>query len=295
MIKDLKSVWVLETPENFDFVFKELDLLAFLASVTQWATMYPESRRILFCTSNAFKYLETLEMLDLWDEVDVKVLDEPDQINRSIFWAACKLKALRHVEAPFVVQDCDFYFKKKILDESHFEFDVIVNHLERFTDAIFLSNHPLFIQSRIEAGLDKNEGIDSYNVAFLYMKDEEFRKEYVNKAYKLIEIMSDNKELGFRMGQMHYCEQKTLFDLCSDKSLNVETLLPYHTYNEDVVHLGSLKDPTTDAEREGYAVRREEVFEIIKTSPHREKIFKAWKINNTLKGEGTSTSLCYLK
>ena len=87
-------------------------------SVSNWKKMHPEHETYLYCCNSVYNYLKKLNILNLWDFIDTEELSIPDKVNRRAFWAASKLKCIRNIEAPFIIIDCDLYFKRKSLDSN---------------------------------------------------------------------------------------------------------------------------------------------------------------------------------
>jgi len=205
----MKVIWVLENiKKGHKFFLPEIELLGLIASVSNWRILYPETSTHLYCDSSVLEYLNKIEISDLWETVHTDELDSSDLIDRKHFWAASKIKVIREIEAPFIIMDCDLYFKNRCLDlDSFSNFDIITNQIE---DGI--GYYPTKRDSIIKDMIDpfKYRSSHAFNVAFLYIGDERIRKEYTDLAYSWMEDLSAKNEESLSGKHMIFCEQKML-------------------------------------------------------------------------------------
>jgi hypothetical protein len=203
----MKVIWVLENiKKDCKFFLPEIELLGLIASISNWKILYPETFTHLYCDSSVLEYLDKIEISNLWEEIHTTELDSPDLIDRKPFWAASKIKVIRNIEAPFIIMDCDLYFNKKSLNiESLSDFDVITNQIE---DGV--GYYPTKRDATIKDMKDpfKYRSTHAFNVAFLYIGNEELRKNYTNLAYSWMESLSTKE--GINGKHMIFCEQKML-------------------------------------------------------------------------------------
>lgn len=256
----MKVIWVLENiKKGHKFFLPEIELLGLIASISNWKILYPETNTHLYCDSSVFEYLDRIEILDLWDNIHTDELDAEDKINRKAFWAASKIKVLRNVEAPFIIMDCDLYFKRRSIDLNSFQnFDIITNQIEDGLGYYPTKRDPIIKEMNDPF---KYKSSHAFNVAFLYIGSEKIRKEYTELAYSWMEDLSaKNYEPGVLNGKhMIFCEQKMLKEFSdlydskiaclADHSIRgAEEIIPiiegYESLNlgnSDYVHLHRLK------------------------------------------------------
>lgn len=65
----------------------------------------------LYTDSVGYKYYEQQKMLKIWNSgINVDVLNNiNDNVDFEIFWAAGKIYALKHQQAPCIIMDTDLY------------------------------------------------------------------------------------------------------------------------------------------------------------------------------------------
>jgi len=233
----MKAIWVLENiKKDKKFFLQEIELICLIASVSNWKTLYPDCKTSLYACPSVFSYLENLDILDLWDSIDIEELSEGDSVNRRAFWAASKLKCIKNIEAPFVLMDCDLYFKRKCFElDDLLQFDIVVNQIEEGVNV-----YPS-IRDKILSGIVNEYPIKyewrtthSPNVSFLYIKDEAFRKEYAETAWEWMEDLSkkfwDNPDLNGKY--MIFCEQKLLKEISDLRVMKMAALSHNFYFNE---------------------------------------------------------------
>lgn len=238
----MKAVWVLENiKKDKEFYLHEVEILCLIASVSNWKVLYPNCKTHLYCCLSVYKYLDTLQILNLWDFVSTEELSEDDKVNRRAFWAASKLKCIRSVEAPFALIDCDLYFKEKKIElEDLAKFDIVVNQVE---EGVYV--YPS-IKDKILKDLVNEYPIKfgwknthSTNVSFLYIKDDDFRKEYAQISWEWMEKLSerfwDDPELNGKY--MVFCEQKLLKEIADLRDKKIAALSSNFFFGEEKIIL----------------------------------------------------------
>jgi hypothetical protein len=286
---DLKALWVFENAKlNRAMWMNDLEFLYFVSSVIQFKKYHPGIPCYLICTSEVYSFLERLDVIYLFDGVDLDILREEDQIDRRAFWACSKLKAMRHVSAPFVMLDNDFFFKEPMLTKQDFEYDVIISHEESGPGYYILSNNPVFKRVGIVDTYPVDYSGSSFNVSFLYIKNDDFRKRYCEKAYDWMTRLSP---LGLELhgGHMIFCEQKLLYDIVKDESASCKRLIPdildcktqrfltMSNSQKAIDHLGPTKR-FIEGDQSRYIEKKSEVLNTIKDYENIKHIFRSTKI-----------------
>ena len=205
----MKVIWVLENiNKGHNFFLPEIELLGLIASISNWKILYPKTSTHLYCDSSVLKYLDKIEISDLWETIHTTELDSRDLIDRKPFWAASKIKVIKEIEAPFIIMDCDLYFKDRCLDlESFSDFDIVTNQIEDGIGYYPTKRDPV-IKDMIDPFGYKSS--HAFNVAFLYIGDERIRKEYTDLAYSWMEDLSIKNDESLNGKCMIFCEQKML-------------------------------------------------------------------------------------
>lgn len=214
----MKAYWVADTiPEP-----TELELIYTLLSVRMWKWFHPDIPTCLYTDTESWTYLQ---VINLWDEV--VFFDFPTDILKGDdeLWAAGKLQAMKHFDAPFCILDLDMFYTDKI----QFDAEVISAHLEVGT-SYYRKDHPEFNEVGIEPF---STSYNALNVSFLYIQTAEFHKEYVETS---IDWMQRLSKKGYVNGSfMTFCEQKLLLDIVERDNVPYRTLVqnPYKCVTRD--------------------------------------------------------------
>ena len=207
----MKTIWVLENiRRSHKFFLPEIELLCLIASISNWKKLYPSTDTHLYCDSSVFEYLDKIEILDLWDNIHTEELNSKDSIDRKPFWAASKIKIIKNIESPFIIMDCDLYFKKKSMDlELLKDFDIVTNQIEDGLGYYPTKKDPIIKDMKDPF---KYKSGHAFNVAFLYIGDEKIRKEYTDLSYSWMEELSIKNSGTVNLNGKHmiFCEQKML-------------------------------------------------------------------------------------
>lgn len=252
----MKVIWVLENiRKGHKFFLTEIELLGLIASISNWKILYPETNTYLYCDSSVLEYLEKVNISDLWDSIHIDELDTSDKIDRRSFWAASKIKVIRNIKAPFIIMDCDLYFKSRSIDiDLLFDFDIVTNQIEDGA-GYYPTKRDITIKDMKDPF--KYRTSHAFNVAFLYIGNENIRKDYTDLAYSWMEDLSSRSDINGK--HMIFCEQKMLkefSDLYSSKVAcladhsikgaeeKIDLLGGYDSFNltdKDYIHLHRLK------------------------------------------------------
>lgn len=293
----MKSIWVLENiHKNKKFFMNEIELLYLIASVTQWKKFYPSIPTYLVCTHDVHSYLYDLDLIYLWDYVDLNILSDRDEIDRSIFWACSKVKAMKNISTPFVLIDNDLYIKNQIADSKDFdEFDVIISHEEYGPGYYPLASDNIFKDLKNKHQTDYAGR--SYNVSFLYMKNEDFKIKYAERSFEWMATLSENRkknpDLVLHGGHMIFCEQKLLYDMSKADNIQVKSIIPdifdckkniflsQSKIQSQIDHLGPLKRHI-EYNGEIYLNRKSDVLVNIRDYHNLKHIFESLKKNKEM-------------
>lgn len=233
----MRTIWILENIKKDEkFFLREIELICLIASVSNWKTIYPECKTVLYACPSVYIYLENLGILNLWDIIDVEKLSNDDPVDRKAFWAASKLKCIRSIEAPFVLMDCDLYFKRKCFEIGDLlKFDIVVNQIEEGAN-IYPSIRDRILRDTVNQYPVKYgwRTTHSPNVSFLYIKDEVFKNEYAKTAWEWMEDLSQkfrgDPELNGKY--MIFCEQKLLKEISDLREMKMAALSHNFYFNE---------------------------------------------------------------
>lgn len=253
----MKAIWILEDIKNEEkFFLHELELICLIASVCNWKSMYPDCPTYLYCCPSVYNYLNDLNLLNIWDSINTEELSKEDKVNRRAFWAASKLKCIKNIEAPFVIIDCDLYFKQKKFELQDLEkFDIVVNQIEEGVNV-----YPS-IKDRILSGIVNKHPVKfgwktthSPNVSFLYIREDALRKEYTETAWDWMEYLSEKfwNDPGLNGKYMIFCEQKLLKEVADLRNKKICSLINEFLNNEDQTRFNLPEEYLTIGINEGH-------------------------------------------
>ena len=204
----------------------EMEYLYLAASSLSFSRMFMDIKKVLYCTKDVYQYLKEIDSLFLWDEINTDLLEEHDNINRSGFFAAAKIKIMRKVKAPFIMVDNDLFFNCDVLKYHDFnDNDIIVSHLELGWNYYINTDDLIIKKSGIKNTFPRDLNGLAYNVSFLYIKNDSIRELYSEMSYDWMSKIS--MCCGGSGDHMIFCEQKLLYDIAKAEGIKVKTLINY--------------------------------------------------------------------
>jgi hypothetical protein len=289
--EEIKAVWVLENVHhNRNFSMREIELLYIMSSVIQWKSLYPNIPTYLICTSEVYSYFCDIDIIYLWDHIDLQALSRKDEIDRKTFWACSKIKAMQSISAPFVMLDNDLYLRRNVIVPEDFQqYSVIASHEEHGAGYYLLSSDESF--DVLDDKYPPDYRGKSYNVSFLYIKDEAFKRKYSEKGFRWMELLSKKRgqaDFNLHGGHMIFCEQKLLYDMVQAEEVSCKVLIPdlfdckknvFLTESDiqsQIDHLGPLKR-YIESKPEELQTKKSNCLMVLKEYPNLKHLFKALK------------------
>lgn len=176
----MNIIWVLDNIKGDKSFYSKLHILILIASVRLWKKFYSNDNCILYCDELTRDTLSTIEVLQLWDKIEI--YKPSKKVNKEIFWAAAKLEVLALQKEPCILVDNDMHIYSPIkdyLDPNKF----YVHNIEEGK-----GYYPSYIDPHVrKLSLKPRWPIESVNVAFLQLPDVNFIKEYAEGSLKLME------------------------------------------------------------------------------------------------------------
>lgn len=239
--------WVLENSKKLDpFYLSPLELKCMENSIKNWKKFYPDTTTHIYCDETTKPYLERNNLLELWDVVNTEVLSKQDDINRTIFWTAAKLKVMNEIQAPFIMMDIDFLIltnKLKLSELKHFIFaGTQAESNKMYADPNKMPYSGLIQMFDI---LWNNDHV--MNMSFIYLGNEEIRKEFTNVSRLWEEVLTYSfRHKKHSTAEMTFVEQSLLTQLCTNTGSRIASLSneihlseqPYFSYPPNWTDLG---------------------------------------------------------
>ena len=220
-----------------EYFIDDFEVLTTMLSALQWRKnnggikMYTDLRGKL--------YYEELGISHIWNLGIETILDGIDeQIDPFLFWAAGKIYSLKNANTPCVMMDTDF---------------IVWNKLEMNKDGIYVI-HTEDLNSSVypdKAYFDMDENYhfeDEWswterpcNTAFLYIKDDKFKKYYTDKSIEFMKNCLSGKDT---IANMVFAEQRLLSMCARQKNILINSLMeltPYGILQNNFTHIWGYK------------------------------------------------------
>jgi hypothetical protein len=239
--------WVLENSKKLDpFYLSPLELKCMENSIKNWKKFYPETTTHIYCDATTKPYLESNNLLNLWDVVNTEVLSKPDEINRTIFWTASKLKVMNEIKAPFIMMDIDFLVLTNKLKLGELQYFTFVG-TQAESNKMYADPNKMPYSGLIQMFdiLWNNDHV--MNMSFMYVRDEDIRKEFTYVSRLWEEILTYSfRHTPHSTAEMTFVEQSLLTQLCTNTGLRIASLTkelhesekPYFNYPPNWTDLG---------------------------------------------------------
>ncbi len=200
-----KSIWVLENIKGDFSFFQKFNLLCLFASVSLWRKYHPNHYTVLYCDLMTKGLLQELGVLELWHEVDWKLLSKPSGINKNVFWAGCKPQILSELKEPVSIVDNDWLPFRSF--EKEMQMSPVVYSHDEDGSKYYLNDRDWYVTMLEKTKLWPMNDF-ACNVSFLTFNDYEIQKEYADLSVSLMREWSDLKIEDNRL--IIFAEQKIL-------------------------------------------------------------------------------------
>ena len=235
----MNVIWVAEDVKK-DGTFKQSkpELMCTVSCVLFIKHYYPDFKRIFFVDNFTKEYYNQFGILELFDEVNDTLLNEPIDIDKDVFWAASKILAQRMTPGPTITFDLDFRFYDDISKLGAFDGDVGCFWFEEIGNEFYGKPENLLKYPNLK--WDFNWTDNSLNVSFLYLKNEEFKKLYCDLALEF--MRSSYGRVPKNLGKIPndkfilFVEQYMLYQLCLVHDQKVKILIDdFYPISGDIV------------------------------------------------------------
>lgn len=217
--------WVLENSKKLDpFYLSPLELKCMENSIKNWKKFYPNTVTHIYCDETTKPYLESNNLLQLWEVVNIEVLSRQDDINRTIFWTAAKLKVMNEIQAPFIMMDIDFLMLNDKLKLNELQYFTFVG-TQAESNKMYADPNKMPYSGLIEMFdiLWNNDHV--MNMSFMFVRDEEIRKEFTLVSRLWEEVLTYSfRHKKHSTAEMTFVEQSLLTQLCTNTGLRIASL-----------------------------------------------------------------------
>jgi hypothetical protein len=192
--------------ETDDYKLQPYELYMQLAAITS-AKKYGGVPIKLYTDTVGYEYYKKVGFIDLFDEIDVDVLNKLDKtlVNPAQFWTSGKIFSICHEKPPFVFLDLDLIIKTP-LPKWLFNYDVVHTHWEMLRGHMYIHDYQLNDVKLHMPEFEERMAIP--NTSFLFVNNKLLLNKYrelhmriVNKTYDNVLdwlwLMSDQNILGY--------------------------------------------------------------------------------------------------
>ena len=168
-----------------DYMQPSYSILTTILSALWWKK---ENGHIKLYTDTCGKeYYQKLGILEIYDEIDTKTLDNYNGIDPANFWTSGKIHCLLQEHEPFVFLDQDFIVRSKIDEIEFSKYDLTIPHWE------IPRGYYYFTQRQFESEITHCEYPKNYNpnalvpnTSFLWFNNLNLVKDYLKYHESLI-------------------------------------------------------------------------------------------------------------
>lgn len=240
MLSAFHVLWSLPSvKKGMNFTLSQAELLTLLISALMWRKN--NGIITLFTDRIGYEYILSKNLEWLYDVIDTETLDgHYYDINPEVFWAAGKLIALKHHDAPCVMLDHDLI----VLDNlQHFtgNYDVLAFHPEELDPEIYIDREYLKCPVGYEFPEQFKWNVKPLNTALLYIRNDDFKEIYTKYTFDfMIKNIEYPKEY---ISQMVFAEQRMLAMIANMYGQKIGTVLndPFTLDNKHFIHLWGYK------------------------------------------------------
>lgn len=203
----------------------------------------------LYTDPTFYKYLEERDLLGFWDFVDTNKYSEFEKFNidSKTNWTGFKTWLVGQLPAPFLLLDHDNLIYTEI-PKSMFETPVRFAHMEKI-NPYFYPDREIMDVENFEYSNNWNWNLDIANTCMLYFKENDFKKDYSEKA---MEFERNNHSNDQYLAEVQYlfADQRLPVMMLEEKGIEYDTFsnlrfTPIDRYNPDWTRVTN--DPDKDS------------------------------------------------
>lgn len=167
------------------------DLLYTILSVGYWRKFNGPTK--LYTDKEGLRYYVKNNMIDLWDEIDVKTLEGYDNVDAGQFWTSGKSYCIGLEKAPFCFMDLDFFIREK-LPEWVFNSDITIPHWEIPRGYYYPTKEQYSEIKHWTPPADYVYNMLIPNTSFLYINNEKVQQEYLKTHQEAVNTKDEIPE-----------------------------------------------------------------------------------------------------
>lgn len=218
-------------------------------------------KTIMYTDTPGYEFFKEKDLLWVWDEINVDVLDEYERNSTfdSFYENAGKMRVMATLPLPYLYIDNDAIVAEKF-DERFFDFDIVVAHEEKMFDERFKNNvriyYPLKEKYIIPDGYEFDpsynwEESPIFNTALLYFNNQELQDKFKYEYERFLHKNHGEVPKRGRTAQFLFLDQRLLGLI-----IGPERRYNYNTFLSMVWELGLSTPVENEARGIDYCVNR---------------------------------------
>lgn len=198
-----------------------------IAQALLWKKFYNWPTK-LYCDNNTIEIFRSLDILDIWDQIDTSLLSETTQINKTRFWSSGKLSVMNAQTENYMMSDLDFVCFTDLFNYNLFNgYDLGFYHKEMwFRNKAYDNPRQKLKEVNFKPNQNLNWWANPFNMGTFFMGDMSLNKKYTEIALEYIKRASNLESPKFKND--HYtifAEQYLLAALARGGKYNVTPMI----------------------------------------------------------------------
>ena len=175
--------------QQLDKPFKiwKSELYCTIAQCLLWKKLYKWPTK-LYCDNATYQVFKSLDILEIWDEIDTDLLNQTTSINKTRFWSSGKLLVMNSQTKPYMMSDLDFVNFTDMFQFNLFNgYDLGVYHKELwFMNSAYAKPREKLKEVDFKPKQKLNFWANPFNMGSFYMGDMNLNKEYTERRNLLV-------------------------------------------------------------------------------------------------------------
>ena len=216
-----------------NFYIKDYEILTMFLSAMYWRKnngsikMYTDKKGANFIHKNG--------LADIWDDgINVTLLESnKHNIDRSVFWASCKIEALENEEVEEVVHlDTDFVFLEKIEKIKNGKSFITAHNEPIFPGGIYVDKEVLVTTPDYIFDPLWDWSVDAFNMSFIYFKNKRTKEHIIREAFRFMKNNNKHREtMREKTQDMVFAEQRISAMVSAAKGIRTGFLEEVENHN----------------------------------------------------------------
>jgi hypothetical protein len=182
----------------------------------------------LYCDDATYQVFKSLDILEIWDEIDTGLLNQTTSINKTRFWSSGKLLVMNSQTKPYMMSDLDFVNFTDMFQFNLFNgYDLGVYHKELwFMNSAYAKPREKLKEVDFKPKQKLNFWANPFNMGTFYMGNMDLNKEYTELSLDYINRASRLQSPKFKNNSYTvFAEQQILAALISKSKYKYTCML----------------------------------------------------------------------